>query len=81
MTTKVLVSFDDDLLHRIDRAAKAQGLSRSAYLAQLAAGDAAGPGPGMGRGAQLACEELDDLFAAAPPDESTVAIRAARDAR
>ncbi len=81
MTTKVLVSFDDDLLHRIDRAAKGQGLTRSAYLAQLAAADASGPGPGMARGVQFACQELDELFTSAPPDESTVAIRAARDAR
>ncbi len=81
MTTKVLVSFDDELLRRIDRAAKGQGLTRSAYLAQLAAGDASGPGPGVGRAVQLACQELDDLFAGAPPDDSTVAVRAARDAR
>ena len=33
---KVLVSFDEKLLKRIDRAAKAGGESRSAFLARLA---------------------------------------------
>ena len=33
---KVLLSIDDSLLNRIDRAARARGLSRSAYLSQLA---------------------------------------------
>ena len=37
--SKILVSVDDKLLARIDRAAKSAGLSRSAYLARLAARD------------------------------------------
>jgi hypothetical protein len=79
---KVLVSFDEMLLRRIDRAAKAGGLSRSAYLAQLAESDAAqGVGPGKAPAARAALRELDQLFSAAPAGDSTAAIRAARDAR
>jgi metal-responsive CopG/Arc/MetJ family transcriptional regulator len=37
---KVLVSLGDALLRRIDRVARARGLSRSAYLAELAERDA-----------------------------------------
>ena len=37
--SKILVSVDDKLLARIDRAASSAGLSRSAYLARLAARD------------------------------------------
>jgi hypothetical protein len=79
---KVLVSFDDRLLRRIDRAARASGKSRSAYLARLAESDAAGrSGPGKTPGARAALKRLDRLFAAAPAGDSTAAIRAARDAR
>jgi hypothetical protein len=65
---KVLVSFDDGLLRRIDRAARADGQSRSAYLSALAESDAA-------------LRELDRLFADAPGDDATAVIRAERDAR
>jgi hypothetical protein len=44
---KVLVSFEDRLLRRIDRKVKARALTRSAYLSQLAEGDLdseSGPG-------------------------------------
>jgi hypothetical protein len=79
---KVLVSFDDRLLKRIDRAASASGKSRSAYLSQLAESAAAhGSGPGKTAGARAALRKLDRLFAAAPAEDSTAAIRAARDAR
>src|SRR5919198_308392 len=44
---KILVSIDDKLLRRIDRVAKASGLSRSAYLSRIAARDVgAERGPG-----------------------------------
>jgi hypothetical protein len=80
--TKVLVSFDDALLRRIDRAARSRGLTRSAYLAQLAERDAAHEiGPGRDPAVQAALSELDRLFAGAPAGDSTSAIRAARDAR
>ena len=79
---KVLVSFDDALLRRIDRAASSRGLTRSTYLAQLAERDAArATGPGKTPAVRGALRDLDRLFAEAPPGESTAAIRAARDAR
>ncbi|HUB98189.1 MAG TPA: type II toxin-antitoxin system HicB family antitoxin [Solirubrobacterales bacterium] len=79
---KVLVSLDDRLLKRIDRAAKASGESRSAYLARLAEDDAArGRGPGKEPGVRAALRRLERLFADAPATDSTAAVRAARDAR
>jgi hypothetical protein len=79
---KVLVSLDETLLHRIDRIAKARGLSRSAYLAELAARDATRQeGPGTAPAARRALSRLDDLFAVGPAEDATVAIRAERDAR
>jgi hypothetical protein len=78
---KVLVSVEDGLLKRIDREAKARGLTRTAYLSQLAEGDIE-----MGHGrqraaAQAALQELDEVFARSPEDDSTAAVRAARDGR
>jgi hypothetical protein len=79
---KVLVSIDEKLLKRIDRAAKASGESRSAYLARLAEDDGArGKGPGKAPAARDAMRKLDRLFAGAPAGDSTAAVRAARDAR
>jgi ribbon-helix-helix CopG family protein len=79
---KVLVSLNDALLRRVDRIAKARGLSRSAYLAQLAERDATrSEGPGTTRAARRALPRLDELFAAGPVEDSTHAIRAERDAR
>ena len=79
---KVLVSFDDALLRRIDRVAGSRGLTRSAYLAQLAARDAAKlEGPGKNPAVRAALEELDRLFAGTPNEDSTEAIHAERHAR
>lgn len=78
---KVLVSFDDKLLKRIDRVAKASGKSRSAYLAELAARDAGTLGRGSTAEARAALHRLDGLFAGSPAGESTTAVRAMRDAR
>lgn len=79
---KVLVSLDDMLLRRIDRAARASGLSRSAYLAELAEEDAARrEGPGRSAAARAALRELDALFAGAPREDSTATIRTMRDER
>jgi metal-responsive CopG/Arc/MetJ family transcriptional regulator len=79
---KVLVSLNDALLRRIDRIARARGLSRSAYLAELAERDAArSTGPGRTRAARRALARLDELFARESAEDSTVAIRAERDAR
>jgi metal-responsive CopG/Arc/MetJ family transcriptional regulator len=80
--TKVLVSLDDELVRRIDRLARKQGLSRSAYLARLAEHDLArAAGPGTTPAARRALAVLDRTLAAAPAEDSTVAIRAERDAR
>jgi metal-responsive CopG/Arc/MetJ family transcriptional regulator len=79
---KVLVSFDDKLLRRIDRAAKVSGKSRSAYLSELAASEAArAEGPGKTASARAALRRLDRLFSESPAEDSTAAIRAERDAR
>jgi hypothetical protein len=79
---KVLVSFDDKLLRRIDRAARESGKSRSAYLSDLAESEAArGTGPGKTASARAALRRLDRLFDDSPAEDSTAAIRAERDAR
>jgi hypothetical protein len=79
---KVLVSFEDALLRRIDRAARSRGLTRSAYLAQLAERDAANAeGPGKNPAVRAALEELDQLLAGTPSEDSTAAVRAERRAR
>ena len=78
----MLVSLDDALLRRIDRIARARGLSRSAYLAQLAERDAALVlGPGAAPAARRALRRLDELFGCGPAEDSTVALRAEREAR
>lgn len=81
--SKILVSVDDKLLARIDRAAKAAGLSRSAYLTRLAARDlGADRGPGAGPLARRAITRLERLFDAQPvEEEATAAIRAERNSR
>jgi hypothetical protein len=82
MNAKVLISVDQRLLRRIDRAARAAGLTRSAYLARLAERDIArSVGPGRDPAARRALRSLDRLAGEAPPGDSTVAIRAERDAR
>jgi metal-responsive CopG/Arc/MetJ family transcriptional regulator len=78
--TKVLISLNDMLLRRIDRIARARGLSRSAYLAELAEHDATRR-EGPSRAARRALSRLDDLFADGPAEDSTIAVRAERDAR
>ena len=79
---KVLVSLDDTLLRRIDRIAQSRGLSRSAYLAQLAERDAArSSGPGATAAVRRTLARLDELFERSPAGDSTEAIRAERDAR
>lgn len=81
-SVKVLVSLDDRLLRRIDRAAKERGLSRSAYLAELAERDlGVARGPGASRQAQAALRRLDRMFNRLPHDDPVGAIRAERDAR
>ncbi|MDQ3782745.1 MAG: ribbon-helix-helix protein, CopG family [Actinomycetota bacterium] len=77
---KVLISVDDDLLRRIDRRARARGLTRSAYVAQLAQQDTTDAvGPGAGATVRRSMERLDALFADHQQDDSTAAIRSERD--
>jgi hypothetical protein len=79
---KVLVSFDDTLLRRIDRVARSRGLTRSAYLAQLAERDAANTeGPGKNPTVHAALNDLDQILAGTPSENSTEAVRAERRAR
>ncbi len=80
---KVLVSFDDRLLARVDREAKRQGLTRSAYLARMAERElGARNGPGRQASVRRAMDRLDALFRAnGMSEDPTIAIRAERDAR
>ena len=78
---KVLVSLDDKLLRRVDRAARARGLSRSGYLAQLANEDIARAAAGKQPAVRRALARLDELLADSPAGDSTAAIRDQRDAR
>jgi hypothetical protein len=78
----VLLSIDDRLLRQIDRAAQKKSMSRSAYLAELAARELGiAKGPGASRRARGALRRLDTLFATLPHDDATGAVRLQRDAR
>lgn len=78
---KVLVTMDDALLKRIDGEARNQGLTRSAYLARLAAADVnARRGPGREARVRRAMGRLDRLFESAP-GTTTADIRKQRDTR
>lgn len=81
--SKILVSVDDRLLARIDRAARSAGLTRSAYLARLAERDlGSARGPGAGRQARHALARLQRLFDAQPAEsDATTAVRVDRDQR
>jgi metal-responsive CopG/Arc/MetJ family transcriptional regulator len=81
LVAKVLISIDDKLLRRIDRAAKASGLSRSAYLARLAQQDLLAASGRAASSRQSALARLDRLFESAPAGEATAEIRSERDAR
>ena len=81
VVAKFLVSLNDGLLRRIDRIAQSRGLSRSAYLAQLAERDTARvSGRGATPEARRALARLDELFAHSPAEDSTAAIRGEREA-
>jgi hypothetical protein len=78
---KVRVALDRALLERLDAAAAARGVSRSALLAELAA---RGLGAAVGPGARLEARRALAALAALPWDrvaeDTTAAIRAARNA-
>lgn len=80
---KVLVSFEERLLARIDREARRIGLTRSAYLARLAERELdPRSGPGRQASVRRALARLDELFRRnGMPEDPTEAIRAERDAR
>ncbi len=80
---KVLVSIDDKLLRRIDRAARRLRLTRSAFLARLAARELGRErGPGADPAVRDALAGLDRLFAENPtPGDITDIIRTMRDSR
>lgn len=81
---KVLLSIDERLLRRIDRAAKALGLSRSAYLARLATKELrAEKGPGASKEARDAMRSIEALVAkyGAAGEDSTQVVRAMRNSR
>ena len=63
---RVLISIDERLLARIDDACARNGVSRSAYLAQLADADlVGGSGPGATPEVRAALATLDSLLAEA----------------
>lgn len=79
---KVLVSLEEALLRRIDRVARARGLSRSAYLAKLAERDVTRAlGPGKAPAARRALARAETLLGTTAAGESTGLVRAERDAR
>jgi hypothetical protein len=76
---RVLISIDERLLVRVDRAAARRGLSRSGYLAELATRDiGSGGGPGLDPRAAAALKALDDLYADAAIPDATAAVRSIR---
>ncbi|MGI8773595.1 MAG: ribbon-helix-helix protein, CopG family [Actinomycetota bacterium] len=77
---KILVSLDDKLLARIDKAARALGLNRSAYLSRVAAREVdASRGPGRAA-ARRALRRIDKLFAVNQHQgDVTKAVRQERD--
>jgi metal-responsive CopG/Arc/MetJ family transcriptional regulator len=80
---KVLVSMDEKLLARLDRAARRLGLSRSAYLARLVTRDLGEDvGPGRDPAVRKALASIDRLFAENPSSgDPTEIIRKMRDSR
>lgn len=83
--TKILVSVDEKLLARLDRAAKRAGLSRSAYLARLVERDLDSElGPGADPEVRQALADMQRMFRENPPPPDfdwTKAIRKMRDSR
>ncbi len=78
---KILVSLDDKLLARIDKAARALGLNRSAYLSRVAAQEVdAAHGPGRAVASRRALRRIDRLFAVNEHQgDVTKAVRQERD--
>lgn len=80
---KILVTLDDALVRRLDRAAREQGVTRSALLAALAEHDLRRRTPEQQReidGALQALRNLADRSGAAGEDAATI-VRRMRDER
>jgi hypothetical protein len=78
---KVLISIEDGLLRRIDRAARTQGRTRSALIAEMAERTLDRGGPGLRAEARQAMRQLDDLFSHAPAGSAVAELRAEREGR
>lgn len=80
---KVLLSIDDRLLAKVDRAARKLALTRSAYLSRLAARDLGlADGPGKRPESRRALAAIKKLVADNPTSgDSTLLIRRMRDER
>lgn len=62
-TKRVLISIDERLLDRVDRAARSAGTTRSGYFAQLADAELAGSvGPGADPSVQAALRAIDAIL-------------------
>ncbi len=81
--TKILISIDDRLLERLDHEAAAQGVSRSALIAQLTAAALGEPiGPGADPEVHAALDRLEAMGRTIrDPVDSTEVIRQMRDSR
>ena len=82
---KVLVTIEDPLLKRIDRSVRERGLTRSAYLSELARRDLdAQIGPGADPAVHEAIRQLQTIFAdleVATDEDVTSLVRRMRDER
>jgi len=82
---KVLVTIEDNLLKRIDRTVRDRGLTRSAYLVELARRDLdARLGPGADPAVQAALDRLEQLgreVSYATDEDAASLVRRSRDER
>ncbi|HZJ52422.1 MAG TPA: hypothetical protein VFF07_16620 [Actinomycetota bacterium] len=81
---KVLISMEEGLLRRVDRAARALHLTRSAYIAGLARNELdARSGAGASPEARAALRRIEGLVAknGTPGEDSTRIVRETRDTR
>jgi DNA-binding phage protein len=81
---KVLVTIEDPLLRRIDRTARDRGLTRSAYLSELARDDLDRQrGPGADPEVRAAIARLRSLAGdpVATTEDATALVRRMRDER